>query len=708
MEKQHKRLSVNKKISKPSSTKKLLAALIFVICAVVLVVHWPVLSAQAMSLDDDQYLTENSLIQNPGWDSARRFFTEVLQPSKSGYYQPTTMISLMVDYALRGRKDNLRQFHRTSLALHVINTALVILLLYLLFSQVPVVVGAGLLLGLHPINVEPIAWLSERATTLGSFFALLCLVIYVRYAAKKNWKLYVGCLVTYALALMSKPTTIPIPLLMLLLDCWPLRRAKHNDNDSVYGSIGRAIKEKLPFFALAGIFAFIIYVSRSRISASPLIMPTDRGVLSAPLIICHNIVFYLYKIVWPVKLSGLYPFPEPLGLSDPMILAGVLGTPVLIILLVISLRWTPGILIGWLIYFVALGPTIQIIGFSHAIAGDKYVYLPSIGLLMLLALLLHRLGKFPRIRFLTAVMVLLLAAGESVATRRHLAYWRDTVSLYEYMLTVSPNSSTAHNHLGSELERRGELDKAARHFREAIRIEPDYAKAHYNLGLVLNNQGKVNEAISCYNQALLFNPDFFEAHYDMAVIMSRGGRFDQAIVHYRRALQLKPDHSTVHNNLGSLLAARGEFDEAINHFRYVVQIKPEYDKAHYNLGLALKKTGRLDEAFKEFQEALRLNPEYPATLVCIAHILAKHPEAKKRDLNQAIRLADRACELFKSQDISMLDMLAAVYAQATQYDRAIAITQEMLDIAAARGANDLIEHLHKQLEHYKQKVTIQP
>jgi len=209
------------------------------VCACVAAAHWPALSAQALSFDDHEYMAENPLVQNPGWSSARRFLTEVLEPSTiGGYYQPLNMISLMLDYALGGRPDNLLPFHRTSLALHMANTALVIVLLYLLFGRAWVAAGVGLLFGLHPMTVETITWVGERKTLLAAFFALWSLIIYVYFTRKGNWKLYFGCMVMYVLALMSKPTSLPLPAAMLLMDYWPLGRG-----NAAYGLLAvRAVK----------------------------------------------------------------------------------------------------------------------------------------------------------------------------------------------------------------------------------------------------------------------------------------------------------------------------------------------------------------------------------------------------------------------------------------------------------------------------------
>jgi len=554
----------------------LLTGLIAVVLCIVLAVHWPALSARAMSFDDSEYLTENLLVQNPGWTSAWRFLTEVLEPSSvRGYYQPITMLSLMIDYALGGRADNLMPFHRTSLILHVANTALIIVLLYLLFGRIWVAAGVGLLFGLHPMTVETIPWVGERKTLLAAFFSLWCLVLYIRFTRKGTWRLYLGSLAMYILAVMSKPTSLPLPLLMLLADFWPLRRWRW-----------QAVAEKLSFFVVMGLFAIITYISQSRTAGVKL--PAEYGPERIALTLCHNIIFYPYKMVWPVNLTSNYAFPESLGLSNPMVLIGVAGTCILIPLLVVSLRWTRAALIGWLFFFVAILPTMQIVGFSDVIAADKFAYLPSIGLLMLLTLFLgwlcgtNGVGKLTVRRVAVVIIVLILAGAEAVATRRYLVHWRDTVSLYKHMLTVTPNAAPvtpnaalAHNNYANALLREGQLDLAIGHYRKALQVKPNDAVAHYNLGNALRAQGKLDESIS----------------------------------HFRQALQLEPNFTDAHNNLGSILASQGKFDEAVSHFRHVLRIKPNLIPAHYNLAKVLGSQGNLDEAIEHLDKALQIKPD---------------------------------------------------------------------------------------------------
>jgi len=705
--------------------------LITAVCTAVLITHWPALSAQAISFDDGQYLNTNVLVKNPGWSSTWRFLSEVLEPSSvEGYYQPLAMISLMIDYALGGRENNLVPFHITSLALHIANTALIIVLLYLLFGQIWIAAAVGLLFGVHPMTVEPIPWVGERKTLLAAFFSLWSLIFYVypRVTGHRSrvTRFYVGSLVAYLLALMSKPTSVPLPAVMLLIDYWPLRRLNW-----------RVVLEKIPFFVLGGVFAVITYISQTRTACT--VLPTEFGVKYVPLIISHNIIFYLYKMVWPVNLSSHYAFPEPMDMSQPMVLAGVIGTPILILLLIFSLRRTRAAFTGWLIFFAAILPTMQIIGFTNVIASDKFAYLPSIGLLMTLASFLVWLCSIGKtiVKYVIAIIIVVLACAEGSAAHRYLGYWQDTISLYEYMLTLTPDESMvrdnlayalyiqgkvdeaishyraalcfnpyqadAYNNLGVAMEAKGNFDEAFYCYNQAIRYKPKYAQAYYNLGHLMQGQGKPDEAIGYYNQAVSIKADYPEAHNNLAVVYQSQHKLDEALAHFREALKYKADNADIYYNIGITFAMKENYDEAIKYYNQTIKIKPDDAEVYQNLGVAFTKQGKFAEAMTYFHKTLNIKPDWSLPLVNMARILVMHPDPNVRDVNEAAVLAERAAELTNHQDTSALNVLAMTYAERGQFDEALTIAQTALSLATAGQKPELAESIRLQVENYKQK-----
>ncbi|HKQ46784.1 MAG TPA: tetratricopeptide repeat protein [Phycisphaerae bacterium] len=586
----------------------------------VFLVHFPALNAKALLFDDEQYLTKNILVQQPGWASARRFLAEIFKPSTvGGYYQPLTMISLMLDYPLASGPTDVRPFHRTSLIFHALNTVLLFLLLRWLFSGPaqdgrrpgPAILWpaafVALLFGIHPLTVEPIPWVGERKTLLATLFALISLIWYVRWVRSTRWTAMAGSLVAFVLALLSKPTVTPLPLLLVLLDIWPLRRFSR-----------RSLFEKIPFLVIAALSAVITFVSQARSAAVHL--PQDYGPGRIPLVLAHNIVFYLYKIVWPHDLSTHYPYPDPLTLSHPMILAGAIGTVLLMVILAVSLRWTRAAAISWLFFFIAILPTMQIVGFSNVIASDKYAYFPSLGICLFVAWLLSRMwsisDRSTRLRRIAiTLVVLLIAAAEARATRGYLEKWRTTESFYRHMISLAPQAAPLYNDLAADAARRGLHDTAALRFRQAIHLDPENGWFRSNYGAVLFEQGKLNEAAAEYREALRLNPELADAANNLGLVLARQGNLDEAETFFRQSLSKKNEVPDTHNNLAALLLLKGKNEEAAASAAEAVRLNPHHAEAQFNLGLARARQGQLDEALSRFDEAVRLRPDYIDALI---------------------------------------------------------------------------------------------
>lgn len=594
-----------------------LAALIVGVGVLVVLAHWPVLSAGAVSFDDDQYLATGSPILSPSWASARRIFGEVLNPSTMyGYYHPLTLISLMLDVAAGGRGDYLAPFHRTNLALHVLNTALVIVLLYLLFRRPWAAALAGLLFAVHPVTVEPVAWLAERKTLLATFFALWSLVFYVAYAGGGRRVLYGACLAAYVLALLSKPTTTPLPVLMLLLDFWPLRRLGQ-----------RAILEKLPLLVLGGLSGGISMISHGRTDAISL--GNECTPAQIPLMIGHLAVFYLGKVVWPANLCPVYPPPSPLSLSNPVVVGSLAGACLLLVALAISLRRTRGLLTGWLFFFVAISPTLGIVGYSWVTASDKYMYLPLVGFLLPLTWFLGwcwdrgPAGKRPTApQAATVAVVLVLAGAEALAVQRCLLQWHDTETLFGHTVALAPNSPQARNAYGIALRRNGKVPEAAEQFAQALRIQPRYPQAQTNMAMLLEEEGRLDAAVVHYEEAAKMGLTSARAQTAIGAAMAQQGRLDEALTHLNQAIRLDAECVDAHVFAANVLAVQGRIDDAITHYAAALRIAPDFAQARHNLGLALVRKGRLDDAARQFREVLRIAPRSVGTYLALGEVLA--------------------------------------------------------------------------------------
>ncbi|NOT02748.1 MAG: tetratricopeptide repeat protein [Phycisphaerales bacterium] len=605
------------------------------VSTVVLVTHLPVLQAGALCFDDPQFLTNNRLVQTPSWASAWRFLTEVLEPSTvDGYYLPLSMVSLMLDYARAGRVDQLTPFHATSLALHIANACLIVLLLYQLLRCAWPAAFAGILFGVHPLTVEPVAWVGERKTVLAAFFALVCFNVYLRYVRTRSRKTYALTIVLFLFALLSKPTTTPLPLLLLLLDYWLLNRLNRT-----------ALLEKLPHFILAAVSSIVTLISHQRTAG--LEMPTQRGFVDTAYLVCHNFVFLLRKIAWPTELSSHYPFPEPLTLANTPVLVGIVGTALLTMIVILSLRRTRSVATGVAFFLVAVLPTLGIVGFALTPISDKYVYLPAVGLLTLLTAWLTRLwnvsnpeSRWNSRRAAVVATVAVAAVLLSVATRRQIGHWRDSESWARRMIELSPTASRPRLHLGIALVGKGRISEAVEQFREILKRDPDYYQAYDNLGMAYGRQGRFDDAVEQYRIALQLHPEWAFNHQNLANFLCHLDRFDEAVEHYREALRITPHDASLHFDLGNAYVRMNRSDDALPAYQEAVRLDPTLAGPHAKLGSLHMRAGQYRRAEEEYRRAVDLEPNNAETNNNLGFALARlgHVDQAVQAYTRAIRL----------------------------------------------------------------------
>ncbi|MEK6644561.1 MAG: tetratricopeptide repeat protein [Planctomycetota bacterium] len=586
-------------------------------------VHWKALECRALGLDDYDYLIKNPLVQNPSWANAGQVLSEVYHVSVvAGYYHPLGILSLMLDCAMGGSPTNLRPFRVTSLALHGMCAILVVILLWRMFEWIGPAALMGLLFAVHPLTIEPIPWLGERKTLLTAFFSLLAMIAFVERARLERLgrapKLRMGllgaCAILFALAVLAKPTSTPLPVMLLLLDFWPLRRLGW-----------RVVLEKLPLFVVSGVSIAITLQSHGETGV--ISTPGEQGAMRVVFTVCYNIWHYVCKMVRPGDLSFFYPYPM-LSWANADVRFAVIAATVLVLCVLVTLRWTRSIATGWAFLAVAISPALGIIAVNVTIAGDRFLYLPSLGVLMMLTYALTLAWRQCKWGFITARRVLIvlavfgLATAEVRGTVNNYHPWRDTETLFRHMLRHHPDSARIHVHLAFELSEQQEFDSSVAHYREALRLQPNYPGVALQLATVLGRMGRLDEATEAYELELKIDPTSAKAHSNLAALLAQGGKPEQAMPHFAFAIKLDPGNVRARSNYGAALARMGRYDEAIQQCREAIRIEPNFGPGHTNLSRVYFTQGKVTEAVGEMRIAMRLEPRSVGAFVQLGGELA--------------------------------------------------------------------------------------
>ncbi len=513
----------------------------------VLLAYEPLRHAGFVGLDDPQYVTRNPHV------------LAGLRPASLGWaftsgsvanWHPLAWISHMLDVELYGARPF--GHHASSVLLHAANAVLLFIVLRRMTGALWRSAAVAALFALHPARVESVAWIAERKDVLCALFWLLGMLGWARYAERPSVARYGWVALAHGLALLAKPMAVTFPFALVLLDYWPLRRAR---------PLGRLLAEKLPLFALSLGSSVVTYlVQRAGGSAEA------WAVFPLPVRLAHAPVAYLRqlgKLLWPDDLGPLYPHPGmALGAGEVAVACAALAAITLATLALARRR--PFALVGWLWFLGTLVPVIGIVQVGYQGFADRYTYLPSIGIwLALVWLAAEGLERAPRA---AAIALCALVLGALVGmTRAQIVYWRDGVTLLERALAVTRENFAAHSMLAGELADAGRLEPAVEHYREALRIRPGFPFASYGLGVTLEEQGKTDEAIARYREALRADPRLVPAHFNLANLLGRAGELEQAVRHYRRALELEPGHRGAHQGLAVALGLLGRPEEAERH-----------------------------------------------------------------------------------------------------------------------------------------------
>jgi protein O-mannosyl-transferase len=582
------------------------------LAAFTVALYAPALRCQFLTMDDPDYVSENRHVQaGLTLDSVAWAF----RVNMVGNWHPLTVLSHILDSQIYGMRP--WGHHLTNVLLHAANSVLLFLVLMRMTGAVWRSACVAALFAAHPAHVESVAWVAERKDVLSSFFCLLAIWAYVRYAGEfkvqssrfkiQNSKFkgqgskfkdfYVLCILFFALALMAKPMAVTLPFVLLLLDFWPLDRVRGLD----WPSWRRLAAEKWPLFALSALWCGIaVWAQRvgHAVSSTAELSVSER-ILHVPMAYLD----YLRVLVFPWHLSAFYPYQH----HEPVVWGAEAGAALALMtwLALAGARRRPYLATGWLWFLGMLVPVIGLVHVGGQGWADRYVYLPSIGFFVIVIWAgAEWAERLPAVKLL----VPLAGAGLVAMTWTEIQYWKDTRTLFGRAMEVTANNYVAMTLVGTADEADGEPDEAIRLYRQALACKPKYLEAHFFLGRALQAKGRTGEAMSEYREALRLQSDFAPAHIMLGLLLAREKKFDDAISHYQAALQTDPESAAAQSDWAMALMQQGRWQECIAHYEQALRLDASLAEARGNLGVAYLQSGRLAEGTTELRAALKLEP----------------------------------------------------------------------------------------------------
>ena len=638
--------------------------------------------------DDDAYVTNNELLTAP--DGLRRIWFSLDSPSQ---YFPLVYSTFRIEHALWGL--NPTGYHWVNLLLHVANALLVWRLLARL--HVPGAWLAGAIFALHPVQVESVAWITERKNVLMGFFFLLTLLAWVAFVderTKRRWCFYGLALILYVLALSAKTTACTLPAALLLI-LWLQKKPIS----------WQRILQVVPFFFLGlGVGLVTVWWERYHQGTSrtlfAFLSPIERILIAS-----RAVWFYLSKLIWPSNLTFIYP-KWNISPAHPLDYAWLLAGIALCAVIYFVRRYVGRSVEVAAAFFVAtLSPVlgfIMLYTFRYTFVADHYQYLASIGPIALASAGVAKLAdNFKRRRPLILSVAVCLIVTLALLTWRQAAMYGDIEALWRTTLARNPSCWMAHNNLGIVLFQKGNSDEAIDHYRTTLEMQPDFWDADYNLGIALLKKGQVDEAIVHCSKAVTIAPNDPDAQVALGNALLQKERIDDAIVHYQKALSMRPDYFLAQHSLSHAFLEKGEIDAAISHCRAALLIQPENADAHTNLAIALDEKGQTAEAVQNYEKALEISPQSVSALTNLAWLLATCSNASFRNGTKAIELAGEADQLSGGTNTLALRALAAAYAESGQFGKGIEIARAAMQLARTQGDNFLVGALQQEIALYE-------
>ena len=580
--------------------------------------------------DDDEIILRNYNFRGFAPENVQWMFTTF----HMGHYQPVTWLSLAADYSLW--EMNPRGYHTTNVVLHALSAVFVFLIARRFFCEIVsaksattgIDLGASmasLLFAVHPLRVESVAWITERRDVLSSLLLLICLWMYLhahRAAPERHRFWIIAAFVVYVLSLLSRAMGVTLPVILLLLDWYPLKRIGWGVSWSA-PEPRRAILEKLAFFVVAMIFGLVALLAQQDVGAA--IELVYLGGAERIAIACYGLVFYVYKTLWPIQLAPFYELKLPVDVMSAKYIFSALAVLAMAVVVLAMRKKSPGLLIVTIAYVVVLFPVLGLFQSGRQEVADRYSYLPGIILGIAAGGLVARAWIMNR-RALAATMslaALLMSGWWATLTWQQCKVWENKVTLWRHGTQAVPTSYIAQYNLGCAFGLVENHTDAIAAFRTCLDLNPAYYKALFNMGNSLQVLGRSADALDVYAKAIAANPKDALSYYEQGNVYLKAGRREEALASFKKVLEIRDDYPKANVNLGVVLAQSGKHQEAIEQFRKAIKLDPALRDAHYNLAISLEATGKADQALVEYRDAIRIDPNFPDARVNLGNILVR-------------------------------------------------------------------------------------
>lgn len=531
-----------------------------------LAVYLPVKDHEFLLYDDYGYIVKNYYLQ-PGltWENIVWAFT-------SGYaanWHPLTWLSHMLDYQLFGLNPTGHHLH--NVLLHLLNSILLFLVMRKMTKAEWASAFVAAVFALHPLHVESVAWASERKDVLSALFWMLTMGLYARYTQKPGVGRYLLILLLFVLGLLSKPMLVTLPFVLLLLDYWPLRRFG-SPNNTPGLSFAYLLLEKVPLILLSIASSVITYHVQQEAGA---VSTFDRLPLEVRLgnaIVSY--LRYLGKTFWPTDLAVFYPHTgDALSVAAVVVAGLALGGVTTFVLL--RIKRLPYLAVGWFWYLGTLVPVLGIVQVGAQAMADRYMYLPMVGLTIMLGWLAVDLAARPLARRIVGVAFVVVVVSMTAVSMKQVGYWYNTVTLFQHAVDVTERNWVAHYNLGLIHAKEGRLEEAMKHYTRTIEFAPRFTPVFYELGSVLQRMGKHEGAIPYFRISIERDSAFAKAQVDLGVSLVHVGKAEDALQHFEAAYRFNKWYGEPHRMVGMVLVKRGEYDKAMKYFQRALDASPQ-------------------------------------------------------------------------------------------------------------------------------------